>query len=95
MKLIKEGATRKIDDLGRITLPKNMRKRLNTKSGDELEFFGLEDDDGKYYICLTSQNNPPSYKYNLVTQIFTEYGIEVPKEFLNAVARETFQNTSE
>lgn len=34
---------RKIDDLGRIVLPKEIRKTLNIKNNDELEFLVDED----------------------------------------------------
>ena len=82
MNLINESASRKIDDLGRITIPKNMRKRLSVRAG-------------KYYVCLTSKRNPPSYKYKIVTDIVKEYNIEVPKEFLDAIAKETFEAREE
>ena len=90
MKLIVENTTRKLDNLGRITIPKSLRELINAEAGEELEFYSLEDE-GKYYICLSSQQNPPSYKYRVVTKAFEEYGIEVPKDFLEAVAREQFK----
>lgn len=38
---------RKIDDLGRIVIPKDMRNRFGMNSGDEIEFFFHGD-----FICL-------------------------------------------
>ena len=33
------GVTRKIDELGRIVLPIDVRRKLNLSSGDSMEFF--------------------------------------------------------
>ena len=41
------GIVRRIDDLGRVAIPKEMRKILNIKEGDPLEIF-IEDD----MVCL-------------------------------------------
>lgn len=46
------GIVRRIDDLGRVVIPKEIRRTFGIKEGDPLEIF--TDDDG--YICL--------YKYN-------------------------------
>ena len=35
--MINTGIIRKIDDLGRIVLPKELRKNLNINSGDDLQ----------------------------------------------------------
>lgn len=46
------GIVRKTDDLGRIVIPKEMRRALNLKEGDPLEFF-LENSSiilKKYYV---------------------------------------------
>lgn len=58
---------KKIDNLGRIVVPKEVRKQFNIESGDELEFFTNGE-----YICMkkkqTEQNamclNCPYYIEN-------------------------------
>ena len=37
------GIIRKLDDLGRIVLPKELRKSLEVKEGDSLEIFAVKD----------------------------------------------------
>lgn len=37
------GIIRRLDDLGRVVLPKEIRKNLKIKEGDEVEIFGLKD----------------------------------------------------
>jgi AbrB family looped-hinge helix DNA binding protein len=37
------GIVRKLDDLGRITIPQNIKRRLNVTGGDKLEVFLLSD----------------------------------------------------
>ncbi|MCL1831432.1 MAG: AbrB/MazE/SpoVT family DNA-binding domain-containing protein [Oscillospiraceae bacterium] len=37
------GIVRKLDDLGRITIPQNIKRRLNITGGDKLEVFLLSD----------------------------------------------------
>jgi AbrB family transcriptional regulator (stage V sporulation protein T) len=39
------GITRRIDDLGRIVIPKEMRRNLHLAEGDALEFLVSEDGD--------------------------------------------------
>ena len=41
--MITSGITRKIDELGRIVLPKEIRKTLNINTGDDFQIF-LEED---------------------------------------------------
>ena len=41
VQLIPENTSKKVDSLGRITLPKGMRARLNVTDGTEMEFFTL------------------------------------------------------
>jgi AbrB family looped-hinge helix DNA binding protein len=37
------GIVRRLDDLGRVTIPQNLKKRLNITGGDRLEVFLMED----------------------------------------------------
>lgn len=46
------GAIRRVDDLGRVAIPKEMRKYLNIKEGDTLEVFKHD----KYIIFTKYQN---------------------------------------
>ena len=61
------GVVRRIDELGRIVLPKEMRKILKIKAGDNLEIF-MNDGD----IVLS--------KYNIFDDkkdLFQEYGVRI------------------
>lgn len=46
------GIIRRVDDLGRIVIPKNIRKELNIEDGEPMEFFLQED-----CICLKKYLN--------------------------------------
>lgn len=46
------GTIRRVDDLGRVVIPKEMRKYLNIKEGDALEVFKHD----KYIIFTKYQN---------------------------------------
>ncbi len=79
MKLIKENATRKVDTLGRVSIPKGMRDRLNIKELDEVEFFLLEDDGGEQYVALTNHATSRN-KYAEAADVLIELGLEIPDE---------------
>lgn len=55
MRLEAENTCRRIDNLGRIVIPKGLRDRLGIKSNDELEYYVMEYE-GKKYICLRTVN---------------------------------------
>ena len=54
--MISENISRKVDGLGRITLPKGQRDRMGLKENDELEFFTTFSD-GRQYIALSKPIN--------------------------------------
>ena len=84
MELIKENTTRKVDSLGRVSIPKGMRDRLEINEGDEVEFYLLTADDGEQYVCLTNhrvQNN----RYEIAAQVLAELGFDIPEELESKV----------
>lgn len=48
-----QNVTRKVDTLGRVSIPKGIRDRLNIKANDEVEFWIL--DTGTKYVCFTNE----------------------------------------
>lgn len=78
MKLRPENTTRKIDHLGRVTIPKGLRDRMYIATNDDLELFTLEAD-GREYICLAPvvEINP---KYTIAANVLQELGLEIPAE---------------
>lgn len=84
MKLMKENITRKLDSLGRISVPKAIRQRLNVEDLSEVEFYTLEDDNGEMYICMTNHYNT-SNKYEEAIAVLQELGLEIPVELQERV----------
>ncbi len=56
MEIIKENTTRKLDSLGRISIPKGMRDRLEIKTGDEMEFALVVDENGDKWVALRTES---------------------------------------
>lgn len=74
-----ENVVKKVDNLGRITLPKGLRDRMYINSdNDELEIFTM-DVDGKMYICLSSPDTIDNRLY-AAAEVFKEMNVPVPKE---------------
>lgn len=75
-----ENTTRKVDSLGRITLPKGLRDRMFLATDDEVELFTMEKD-GREYICLTKATIVDP-KYLLAKAVLEEMGFNPPDELL-------------
>ena len=84
MELLKENTTRKVDSLGRVSIPKSMRDRLDINVNDEVEFYLLNADNGEQFVCLTNHATNNS-RYEIAAQVLTELGIEIPKELESKV----------
>lgn len=76
MKIRPENTTRKIDALGRVTIPKGLRDRMGIRENDDLELFTMESD-GRDFICLASatEANP---KYEIAAEVLKELGVPIP-----------------
>ena len=70
------GVIRRIDDLGRIVVPKEFRRTLNLKEGDPLELFVSEDSDGETLIVFKRyrpENDVSAMAEKMKSKIESEY----------------------
>ena len=81
MRLTKENVSRKIDSLGRVSIPKSLRDRLEIGEGDMVDFFLLENED-RFYVCLNKhiEEDEGHEKYLQVAKLLDELGLDIPKE---------------
>ena len=80
MTLQPENTSRKLDNLGRIVIPKGIRNRLGIADGEDLEFFTATIN-GVNYVCLTN-NYVDVPRYREAALVLEELGIPIPKELL-------------
>lgn len=74
------GIVRKIDDLGRIVIPKEIRKNLRIREGDPLEIY-IEDDVGEFVFKMQEE-----YGENIEFTVETKIdGLSVSLEYENGV----------
>ncbi len=81
MKITPENTTRKLDTLGRISIPKAMRQRLSIADLSEVEFFTIEDDHGRSYIALAKpREDIQEEKREAARALLEQLGVPVPEE---------------
>ena len=83
MTFISENTTRKVDSLGRISIPKGMRDRFNINPNDEVEFSTCYSGD-MTYICLNKKND--ATKAEIVAAELEALGIDIPAELLDMIS---------
>ena len=79
MQLINENTSRKVDSLGRISIPKGMRDRMGMPQDTELNFYTLITDKGEQMICLA----PTTFRrdrFYVAAEVLDELGLDLPKE---------------
>lgn len=79
MQLIPENVVRKIDSLGRISVPKGMRDRMGIKENDELTFYTLITSKGNQLICA-APNEFKRDRFYIAAEVLDELGLDLPKE---------------
>ena len=83
--MTKENIIRKVDNLGRLVIPKAIRARYNIKENDTMEFVTFYDDDGNWYVGFTSAEETVDPKYVKAAEVLTELGIEIPPILLDVI----------
>ena len=79
MQLVNENVSRKIDSLGRISIPKGLRDRLGMTTDTELNFYTLMTDKGEQMLCMA----PTSFRrdrFYVAAEVLDELGLDLPKE---------------
>ena len=79
MDFINENVTRKIDCLGRVSVPKGIRQRLGFGDNEELQVATMRFD-GIEWVCFGKKKEDNKEKYMIVAEMLRELGVEVPKE---------------
>jgi len=85
VKITKENVSRKLDSLGRISIPKGIRDRMRLEVNEEMEFFSLIDDAGEEYVCFTNHKRGAQERYNIAIEVLKELKLEVPEELREKV----------
>lgn len=84
MELFEENATRKLDDLGRIVIPKSVRMRFHLNPGDAMEYYTFRKDD-RWFIALANEGMRDT-RYLQAAEVLDELGIDIPEELLKKVS---------
>ena len=74
MRLQYENQNRKVDNLGRVTIPKSIRDRLGWTQNDDIEFYTMNNE----FIVL-SKKEMRDRRYDIAIEVLEELGIEIPK----------------
>ena len=84
MTFISENTSRKVDGLGRISIPKSIRDRLSILPNDEMNFSICYNGD-MVYICLNKQNDVN--RAEMLAAELESLGIEIPEKLYDMMGQ--------
>ncbi len=79
MEIVDENVSRKLDYLGRVSIPVGLRNRYGFMPGNELEFSTLAMGD-KDYVLISKRDDEINPKYLIAYNALRELGCEIPKK---------------
>ena len=84
--MINTGQTRKLDDVGRLVIPKSIRAAMELKDGEEMEF--LLDDKKKYMVIRPCQESNPLHELAEAVNTFMAKADVSDSQELKNISRE-------
>lgn len=78
-----ENITRKVDSLGRVSIPSGLRSRYGFNSGDELNFSTMTTGIRDYVLMYKDSGIDP--KYEVAYETLKELGCEIPQALNNKI----------
>ena len=82
-KLQPENTSRKLDSLGRVVIPKNLRDKYGINENDEIYFYTMTKD-GQSFITLANGKTVDP-KYMITANVLEELGVEAPQQLLDMI----------
>lgn len=74
-----ENIERKMDDMGRISVPKSLRDKYQMEPGKKYSIFTYVDESGRVYVCAQTDVYDLS-EANRAAEILMKMGCEVPEK---------------
>lgn len=85
MTLVSENVSRKIDSLGRVTVPMSLRKRMDINEGDVVDYFTLSWNN-RSFICFSPAPKDVDTRYFAAVDVLKELGCDIPEQLAQRVA---------
>ena len=82
MDVVPENISRRVDALGRISIPSGLRRRFGIETGDEIVFGTC----GRY-ICVSKEDTEDMSKYVTCKEILEELGEEIPQKLQDLLGK--------